>query len=378
MRRRHKRPASKPQTIHFEIDHLDPLGQGVSKVDGNITFIKGVLPGETGRAEVYKRAKGVRFANLKQLDARANNRVEPACPHFERCPGCQYLHTDYDSELSYKREALSRCLSGPGLNTGDIEVVKAPRRLSYRNRMQLHYRHKYIGMLDSVNNEVLEIPGCRILRQELQPAFDELQTGKWTDMHSGRGHCELYYRSGKVSIEWDRDYAHGGFSQVYEEMNRVLKQRVQEQLQAIRVERLLDLFSGSGNLSEAYASAGGERVLIDSHGGGPGEKLPVNFEQMDLYDERALANFTRKSGRKHFDALLLDPPRRGFPALDLWVRKIKPGHLVYVSCNPASLARDLGGLTTRYRVKTIQLLDLFPATSHFETLVVLEFFKPAR
>ncbi len=378
MRRRHKRPAGKPQTIDFEIDHIDPMGQGVSKLDGNITFIKGVLPGETGQAEVYKRAKGVRFASLKHLDATATNRIEAVCPHFERCPGCQYLHTDYDSELMYKREALGRHLAGLGIDTDDIEVVRAPRRLSYRNRVQLHYRHKYIGMLDSINNEVLEIPGCRILREELQAAFDELQTGKWTGSHSGHGHCELYYRSGQVSVEWDRDYAHGGFSQVYEEMNQALKQQVQDQLRKLGTQRLLDLFSGSGNLSEGFAAAGGERVLIDSFAGGQSGNLPQGFEQMDLYDERSLANLVRKSNSGNFDAVLLDPPRRGFPALDLWVKKIKPLHLLYVSCNPASLARDLGNLKGRFRIKTVQLLDLFPATSHFETLLVLEFIKPAR
>lgn len=377
MRRRHKRPSPKPQTVEFEIDHMDPLGQGVSRSGGNVTFVKGVLPGETGQAEIYKRAKGVRFASLKQLDTSANNRIEPACRHFAKCPGCQYLHTDYDSELGYKRDALGRYLAGMDINPGDIELVKAPRRLHYRNRVQLHYRHKYIGLLDSVNNEVLEIPECKLLQKELQPAFDQLQTGQWSSTRSGHGHCELYYRSGQVSIEWDQDYAHGGFSQVFEEMNQVLKQRVQDQIELLGVQRLLDLFSGNGNLSEVFAARGGERVLIDSYVDSGSGELPQGFQQMDLYDEKALANFMRKSNRWDFDTLLLDPPRRGFPALDLWVNKIKPRHLVYVSCNPATLARDLGKLGKRFRVKSVQLLDLFPATSHFETLLVLEFAKPA-
>jgi 23S rRNA (uracil1939-C5)-methyltransferase len=233
MARRHRRPASTPQTVDFEIEHLDPLGQGVSRLDGKITFIAGVLPGETGKAIVYKRARGVRFARLKTLHRRAENRVVPPCPHVERCPGCQYLHTGYDSELEYKREALIRHLQGLAIDTEQIEVVAAPRRLAYRNRLQLHYRHRYIGLLDTVNNEVLEIPGCRILRKELQPVFDELQSGHWTEQHSGHGHCEIYYKDGEVSIVWDRPYAYGGFSQVYEEMNQVLKQRVHQQLKAL-------------------------------------------------------------------------------------------------------------------------------------------------
>ena len=73
-----------------------------------------------------------------------------------------------------------------------------------------------------------------------------------------------------------------------------------------------------------------------------------------------------------FDTLLIDPPRRGFPGLDGWVKKINPRYLLYVSCNPASLARDLRDLGARCRIETVQLLDLFPATAHFETLIALQ------
>ncbi len=374
MKRRQKRPQTGLQTIEFEIDHVDPLGQGVSKKGGNVTFVAGTLPGETGTAVVYKRARGVQFARLQQLDQSAENRVEPGCPHFDQCPGCQFLHTDYASELTYKKATLQRYLAPFEIDEETIEVVPAPHRLAYRNRVQLHYRHKYIGMLDTVSNEVLEIPNCKIIRQELQPAFDQLYQGGWTQDHTGHGHCEIYLKPGEVSVRWDETYAHGGFSQVYEEMNEELKGRVQALLEGLDVSRLLDLFSGTGNLSDAHAAAGGDRVLVDRYIDKEGD----NIHPLDLYDDQALAHFTRKTGTSGFDTLMLDPPRRGFPGLDSWVKKIKPEHIIYVSCNPASLARDLRSLSKRFRFKAIQLLDLFPATTHFETLVMLEMRKGPR
>jgi len=376
--RRSRKTSHKPRTIEFEIDHMDPLGQGVSKKGGRITFVAGTLPGETGTAVVYKSAKGVQFARLQILDQVADNRIKPDCPHFDRCPGCQFLHTDYASELAYKKATLSRNLAALNVPEESIELVAAPRRLAYRNRVQLHYRHKYIGMLDTVSNEVLEVPQCKILRSELQPAFDRLYQGDWTQDHSGHGHCELYFRSGEVSVRWDEDYAHGGFSQVYEEMNLELQSRVQALLEELEISSLLDLFSGTGNLSNAYAAAGGSRVLIDSYTDFTGADRPDNFHQMDLYDDQTLSNFTRRMGGSGFDIMLIDPPRRGFPALDSWVKKIKPQYVLYVSCNPASLARDLRGLSAKFRFKSVQLLDLFPATSHFETLVLLEMRKASR
>ena len=377
MNHRSRKPL-KARTIEFEIDHIDPLGQGVSKKGGAITFVAGTLPGETGVAVVYKRAKGVQFARLQTLDQTADNRVEPECPHFNQCPGCQFLHTDYDSELAYKKASLVRYLAALDVPDESIELVPAPRRLAYRNRIQLHYRHRYIGMLDTVSNEVLEVPRCKIMRPELQPAFDQLYRGDWIQDHSGHGHCELYFRSGEVSMQWDGDYAHGGFSQVYEEMNQELQSRVQTLLEELEVSSLLDLFSGTGNLSDAYAAAGGSRVLIDSYVESTIGAKPDNFHKMDLYDDRTLPNFTRRMGNPSFDMILIDPPRRGFPGLDSWVKKIKPRYVLYVSCNPASLTRDLRNLSMRFRFKSIQLLDLFPATSHFETLVLLEIRKASR
>jgi len=368
MRRRSSKSQTPSREIDFEIDHIDPLGQGVSKSDGKVTFIAGALPGERGAASVYKQAKGVRFARLQRLDKRAENRIEPECPHFDRCPGCQYLHATYASELAYKQSTLERCLAPFGIGTDDIEVVPAPRRLGYRNRVQLHYRHKYIGMLDAVSNEVLEVPQCKIIRPELQAQFDRLYQGGWQREHSGHGHCELYCRSGNVSVSWDEDYAHGGFTQVFEEMNRVLLERVNARLVALGTRRLLDLFSGDGNLSGAFAAAGGERIMVDNYAAVDSE----NFYQIDLYADQTLANFTRRGGAMEFDTLLIDPPRRGFPALDDWISRIKPACVIYVSCNPASLARDLRGLNKRFSLETVQLLDLFPATAHFETLVVLK------
>ena len=378
MNRRSRKTSHKPRTIEFEIDHMDPLGQGVSKKAGVITFVAGTLPGETGTAVVYKSAKGVQFARLQSLDQTAGNRVEPECPHFDRCPGCQFLHTDYASELGYKKATLVRYLAALDVPDESIDLVPAPHRLAYRNRVQLHYRHKYIGMLDTVSNEVLEVPQCRIMRQELRLVFDQLYQGDWTQDHSGHGHCELYLRSGEVSVRWDEDYAHGGFSQVYEEMDQELQSRVQTLLAELEVSSLLDLFSGTGNLSNAYAAAGGSRVLIDSFTDNSGAARPDNLHQMDLYDDQTLPNFTRRMGNQGFDMILIDPPRRGFPALDSWVKKIKPRYVLYVSCNPASLARDLRNLGVRFRFKSIQLLDLFPATSHFETLVLLEIRKASR
>ena len=360
--------------VNFNIDHIDPLGQGVSRDGKAVTFIAGTLPGETGKAVIYKKSKGVQFARLESLASTADNRCEPKCPHFAQCPGCHYLHTDYRSELAYKSKALARHLTHLKIEQDSIEVVPAPRREGYRNRVQLHYRHKYIGMLDSVSNQIVEIPHCQILRPELLAAFEKLYEDRsWMQNNTGHGHCELYVKDGEVSQRWNQSYAHGGFSQVNSEMNDELQSRVQAQLHEVSAGSLLDLFSGRGNLSQKFVEQGGKRVMVDSYWGEQKEEQPENFAKLDLFDDDALKLFSRRWKKYSFDTVLVDPPRRGFPQLENWVNRIKPQHLLYVSCNPASLARDLGSLTKKYQMETVQLLDMFPSTYHFETLVHLRF-----
>lgn len=367
-RRRKRNPTTSAARLTFFIEAMDALGQGVSKQDGQVVFVAGALPGERGTARVVSRKKGVTFAQLETLDQAAGNRTTPACPHYGDCPGCDYLHTDYASELDYKKAALLQLLHGLPVAADDIVVTGAPQRLHYRNRLQLHYRHKYLGMLDGINDRVVEIPHCQLAEPALQPALDALYADKsWAATRSGQGHCELALAADAVQLAWDESYAHTGFSQVNSAMNTVLCRQVAAAVLASQPATLLDLFAGNGNLSHAIVEAGNcERLMVDVS-----EHEAADFIRLDLFADDALAQFRRRCPQRQFDTVLIDPPRKGFAALDAWLKALRPRQLVYVSCNAATLARDLKNLSLPYRIEAVQLLDLFPATRHFETLVSL-------
>lgn len=356
---------------------MDSLGQGVCKQEGTVTFIAKTLPNEAGVARIYKRSKGVQFAKAEILDQPSAQRVEAECVHFNQCPGCHYLHTDYNTELGFKRGALIKImqpllLSGQ-LSEAMIEVVAAPDRLAYRNRIQLHYRHKYIGLVDAATDQVIEIPNCKMIRPELQSKFDALYNEKtWMDSHQGKGHCELYLDADGVKQTWNSSYADGGFTQVNSAMNIVLKEIVSTEIANDKPpNRLLDLFSGNGNLSDDALLAGDTvlpRVMVDV-----ADNSDDDYLKIDLFDEGALKRFKRLSEVTQFDSMLLDPPRKGFPALAEWVRLCKPKQLIYVSCNAATMARDLSTLEGKFTIDKLLLVDMFPSTYHFETVACLSF-----
>lgn len=368
-----KQPSLKK--IPFVIQELDPMGQGVAKDNGKITFIAKTLPGETGVARLYKTRKGVSFAQMEKLEVISNERIEPECPHYKNCPGCHYLHTDYEHEIAYKKQALEKLLRKLEIDSDKLRVVAAPQRLAYRNRMQLHYRHKYIGLIDSLNDEVMEIPECKLIREELMPAMAQLYADKsWSHENKGGGHCEIYLKDGEVNIEWNKPYAHGGFTQVNDAMNHVLCAAVNSYLAQNDVSTVLDLFAGDGNLTNKFAeSKTVVRKMVDTYADTFVDNGHEDFIQIDLFDESALAAFQRICKQKEFDVIVLDPPRKGFPDLNRWVKKFKPKKLIYISCNTATMARDLENIEGKYTVDQVELMDLFPSTYHFETIAYLSF-----
>jgi 23S rRNA (uracil1939-C5)-methyltransferase len=354
----------------------------VIKQNGEVVFVAKTLPDETVTAQIVKKRKGVAFAVLKNVDEAAANRVEASCSHYDQCPGCHYLHTDYDSELLYKKQALRKLFHQLPVNEDQVEVLAAPKRNSYRNRIQLHYRGNKIGLVDGMTDQLVEIPECQIVRSELQTPLAALyQDRSWAkekrqqdgQKRPNTGHLELYLKSDTegqeiVSTEWNGRYAHGGFTQVYDEMNELLCQQVTGYLSSIDVISVLDLFSGDGNLShDVCANEDVTRTMVDYSA----DNHSDDYYALDLFAEDALKQFQRAHKNKAYDVLLVDPPRKGFPDINAWVKKYKPKHLVYVSCNATTMVRDLMSIESKFRIEKVQLLDLFPSTYHFETICYL-------
>lgn len=360
---------AKLRMIPFKISGMDGLGQGVSKETDKITFIPKTLPGETGEAEVLAEKKGVAFAAMAQLREPSPRRITPVCPHFSQCPSCHYLHANYDDELSFKQAALERLFFK--IPHPPIKVSGAPKRVGYRNRIQLHYdaRKKLLGMLDAKNHSIAPIPGCLIASPLVTEALKNLyQSEQWLEQiktQPAQGHVEIYERNGLAQLSWNRPYAEGGFTQVFEEMNQLMKNRIGNWAQSLPIFSVLDLFAGNGNISDKLNYS--NRLCVDNY-----SKTPEgDFLSQDLYAEDAL-----KKVQRHWKAkgdqtcLILDPPRSGLKNLNQWLEALEPQFVVYVSCDPNTLARDLAGVSN-YVIDGLELLDFFPSTFHYETLVFL-------
>lgn len=362
---------SSRRIVPFKISSIDSLGQGVSKESDKITFISKAMLGDEGEAEILEEKKGVAFARIKSLKSSSDLRQIPPCPHFDLCPSCHYQHVSYESELRFKQEALEKLLFR--LKTPSVEVIPAQQRLGYRNRVQLHYdlSSKKLGMLNAKSNQILPIPQCLIglppISEEIHRLYDREHWLSEAPRHPLRGHVELYWYNQELKVSWNRPYAEGGFTQVFEEMNLKLKQELSEWPALQTRPQLLDLFGGNGNLTNNLSYS--KRLCVDQY-----TKLPGNdYFSQDLYASLALKNVEKELLHRDLNpsVLLLDPPRSGLKNLKVWLETLNPRSVAYVSCDPHTMVRDISQLVG-FEIVRVLLFDFFPSTFHFETMLFLE------
>lgn len=354
----------------FKIAHVDPLGQGVSKVGEKVTFIRKTLPGESGTCEIHKQAKSVQFATVVKIEGPSSERIESECPHFSECPGCHYLHTDYESEIRYKEQSLRKYFQGVLDENTPVKIISSNKRFHYRNRMQLHYNKKMnsLGFIDSLTNKTVEVPSCKLFDERLRDKWSSLYEKNFPKSAPTKGHVEISLNSDAI---WNERYAHDGFSQVNSEMNEQLCTLVKEHFDKHRSlkedEFVLDLFGGAGNLS---ASINHQTVVVDSFASGTNNSTQT-FIKHNIFKE-SVEKFLKKTPSLNFPVILIDPPRSGFKNINDWLEKFRPELVIFVSCFAAKQARDLQSVATKYSLKELVLMDMFPGTHHYETIAVLQ------
>jgi 23S rRNA (uracil1939-C5)-methyltransferase len=360
------------RNISFKIQSMDSLGQGVSKETDKITFIAKTLPGESGEAEIYSAKKGVQFANLKSLAVSSPSRISPLCPHFDHCPSCHFLHTSYEEEIKFKTQNLEKLFQK--IPHPDIQVTPAVRRVGYRNRLQLHYdlRARKLGMLDVKNQQIAPIPNCLIANPQVSEEIKRLyHQESWiarVGQHQpNQGHLEIYDLNNEIKVSVNRPYAEGGFTQVFDEMNQAMKEKLTRWSKQFPAEDLLDLFAGNGNLSKNMNHS--KRLCVDVYQ----EKSTDPFLSQDLYAPEAMQKVKAKVAamKLHPSLLVIDPPRSGLKNFEAWLGEFSPKRVAYVSCDPHTLVRDMMPVKN-YRVTELHLVDFFPSTFHFETVAFLE------
>lgn len=400
-------------------------GDALARHEGKVYFVADALPGETVELEILQDKERFAKARVLRRIAMPAYAVPAPCPYVENCGGCQWQKVPYAQQLNWKsdfiQDALQR-IGGIARDSYPFVMQAAPEPYAYRNRVDvkwqvetdgsvnLGYFAKASHQLVSITrcaiaedgiNEVLE--QCRELRfpkrerpfttsLEFQVAADavlvsmkEENTGFWRDfVQAALQHpwlkSRLHLQRDFVELEtWDGLRFHtraGQFQQVNLEANRFLRGWVRDRVRQQNIQRAVDLYCGSGNLSLALARDGIEVFGVEAYA--PSIEAALHNCKVNRL-KAAYAAGDAEDIRQLFpdlgpiDLLIVDPPRRGLegaigPVLGLGAQEI-----IYVSCDPNTLARDLKlMLADGYVLEQVMGLDFFPQGYHVETVCVLQ------
>lgn len=384
-----------PHELVIDVERILPGGLGLAHEEGKTILVALAAPGDRLRVVIDREQGNVWFASIKEIITPSPMRVEPPCPYFGRCGGCDFQQLDYKAQLVAKAEIIRDCLRRiAGLRDFPDFEVQSASEWRYRGRAvwQLDSGQKSIGYYERGSRRVCDVADCAVLVPELQATLERVRKTPWHLIPPDLQHLQGVSGDNGVSLspqfsEFQTkeltlkigDEAYSFNAEAFFQINQqMLKSLTDSALKNVQGEIALDLYCGVGLFTLPLARHFKEVIAIESN--------PVatrfareNVQQAKLDNARIvtanvsewITTATLTGGR--CDLVLLDPPRAGAESVVIkGIVKLAPAQISYVSCDPATLARDLKKLIAGgYAITSIDGFDLFPQTHHVETVVRL-------
>ncbi len=366
--------------LTIRIDSLAYGGSGVGRVEGRVFFVPYAAPGDLLEVRVVEDRGSFARAGIVRIVEPGPSRRDPACRHFGECGGCAWQHVAYETQVAEKERALLESVRRiAGIEPPLRPVVRSPREYGYRSRTRLRVGPRgEIGYYAAGSHRLVDVEECPILDEALEARLGALRSSlRGKPAPDGKEIVLQREERGEVVDSWAAESRDPGFRQANEAVNRLLRARIREIVAERAPRGILDLYCGDGNVSLPLAREAGSVLGLDADSVAIG-KARSSARALGLSNavyrcstvEAARSELSAAS--EAFDCLIADPPRRGLRELTAFVASLRVPLLVYVSCSPPALARDLRELVARgYRVESIEPFDMFPQSYHLEALAVL-------
>ncbi len=407
------------QMVTVEIESIAAGGDGVGRSNGLVIFVPRTAPGDLVTARIAGKGNFAR-GSLRTIARPSPDRIDPACPHYtrDRCGGCQIQHITYEAQLRAKQRIIHDAIQRIGKrDIGNPEIRPSPEEWRYRTKLTLAMKRtpggQWVAGLHKYDDpsRIFALSDCPISDRRVVAAWRDIlaYSALFPGSQPLRGSvritpegpvftligamrfpraAELFEAVPTLAALWwendegarkllyDRRPRRGGrtpaasFSQVNEAVAATLRAYVMSLVSKRAARTIVDAYSGSGDTAVALAQLGASVTAIELDADAAewcAARLPEGSKSIRARVEDALPSALPA------DAVILNPPRAG---VDARVAEIleqsspSPGLVIYVSCNPATLARDISRLPG-YRVESLVAFDMFPQTSHVETVCEL-------
>ena len=393
----------------IEIVKLDDQGRGIGYVNNKITFIDNSLIGEIVDIEIIKETKKYNIGRVVNYKINSEKRINVKCPYYKECGGCNLLHLNYIDQIDYKKNKLINILKKfAGINI-DIEVIKNNNQFGYRNKIELKIKDNLWGYYNSSTHDFVKINKCLLAKDSIN---EVINNKKYFNIDNGTITIRSNYNDeilininsdDKVNIDLENlkksikligivinDKTYYGDNYFIERFNNKLfkvnynsffqvnEYITKEMINILNInskgKTLLDLYCGVGflgqvidyNFNKIYGIEINENSIIDAINN-------ANINQLDNCYYICGDSTKLKNIKDNIDMLFIDPPRTGL--INNLVNDVidtNAKNIIYISCNPISLARDLNILKEHYNIEKVYLLDMFSNTYHCESIALLK------
>lgn len=406
--------------MSYKIERLDHQGRGITYINGKIAFVKDTLPGEEIELKIIKENSKLIEAEPTSFLKESQLRVKELCPYYKECGGCNLLHMSYEEQIKYKQSKIVDVMKKyADINSEVIkQIVPCDRQFHYRNKVTLKVKEK-LGYFKEKTYELIPIEKCLLVNDKINEIIKILNG--YTDLSSIKevviksftdketmliiylqedeinenlldylskhvdniivydNNKKMIKRIGKSNIIarlMKKQFKIGANSFFQVNMDQTLKiyDKIADYLSKIEDSTVLDLYCGVGSIGlysvSNYAKLIGVEIVPEAI-----ENAKTNAELNSMENTKFLVGDTKTilmHSNYKADTIIVDPPRAGLDKSVIEdIKKINPNMLIYLSCDPITLARDLKLLSDLYDVEELIPYDMFPNTHHVETLVKL-------
>ena len=382
--------------LELEVERILPGGVGLAHAAGKTVFVSLAAPGDRVRVRIDRQQGDLLFASIEEIITPSPFRVEPPCPYFGRCGGCDFQQLTYEAQLAAKGGIIRDCLHRIARleNVPEIVVTPSPRDWRYRMRAtwQIDREQQRIGYYERGSRRVCEVAECAVLLPELQRTLERVRATEWGAFPFELRHLDAVVGENGVSLspafsEFEtnevsltaRGEVYSYNADAFFQINpALLGPLIDAALAGASGGTVLDLYCGVGLFTLPLARHFKNVIAVESNTTAV-RYARRNLQSASLTNARVItasvADWLRhqSSAVGPVDFVLLDPPRAGAEsAVIKGILALQPAEISYVSCDPATLARDLKKLLAGgYVISSISAFDLFPPTHHVETVVRL-------
>lgn len=399
--------------LNQKIEKLDHFGRGIIKNDKDIIFVENALPDDIVDIEIKKKKKNICEADVINYQKRSNNYQESPCIYSNECGGCNIINLIYNEQLLYKRQKVQELINK--MLKEDIkvnEMINSKEEYFYRNKITIHGKDNILGLYKKKSNEIVEINECKLVHKNINDILKRIK--EYQENHK----CQINdliikttsLNESMISIYGSMDYedfrkefsdikviilnnqvitkdkyikerlldkefyiSNHSFFQVNMFTTEKLYQKVIDLVKKDNYKNCLDLYCGTGTItllvSDYVDNVYGIEVVEDAI-----KDANMNKE----LNKKDNVNFILGKTEEHInkfkdiDLIIVDPPREGLDKTTKEnIKRISPKTIIYVSCEPSTLMRDLNDLKDQYIIKEINTCDMFPNTYHVESIALL-------